>query len=149
MDSALFVEVKRLFSTVPEVVIFSKSSWIETEANGGHWGDRTLNRTRSRLNRTRLVSSSCYIGARARVLHWCVWSLAGTGASGQALRGFVDHEVDRTRSVASGPLLDSNRTLGVTRPISSAARLVGASRAQALCMTCASDLCRWRIRSIS
>jgi hypothetical protein len=30
-------------------------------------------------------------------------------------------------------LLDSNRTLSVTRPVSSAARLVGASRAQALC----------------
>jgi hypothetical protein len=28
------------------------------EANGGHWGDRTLNRTRSRHNRTRPVSDS-------------------------------------------------------------------------------------------
>jgi hypothetical protein len=32
-----------------------------------------------------------------------------------------------------GCLLDSNRTLGVTRPVSSAAHPVGASRAQALC----------------
>jgi hypothetical protein len=40
-DSALFVEVKCLFSTTPEAEIFSKSSWIETEMNGGQWGDRT------------------------------------------------------------------------------------------------------------
>jgi hypothetical protein len=39
----LFVEVKRLFFTTPVAEIFSKPSWIETEANGGHWGDRTLN----------------------------------------------------------------------------------------------------------
>jgi hypothetical protein len=31
-----FVEVKCIFFTTPEVEIFSKSSWIETEANGGH-----------------------------------------------------------------------------------------------------------------
>jgi hypothetical protein len=47
-DSMLFVEVKRLFSTMPEAEIFSKSSWIEIEANGGHWDDRTLNQTWSR-----------------------------------------------------------------------------------------------------
>jgi hypothetical protein len=52
----LFVKVKCLFSTTPEAEIFSKSLWIETEANGGHKGDRT----RYRHNRTRLVSdSSC------------------------------------------------------------------------------------------
>jgi hypothetical protein len=34
MGSALFVEVKCIFSTMPEVEIFSKSSWIETEVNG-------------------------------------------------------------------------------------------------------------------
>jgi hypothetical protein len=39
-----------------------------------------------------------------------------------------------------GCLLDSNRTLGVMRPISCAARPVDASRAQALC--------DWRIRTI-
>jgi hypothetical protein len=39
----------------------------------------------------------------------------------------------RARPVASGPLLDSNRTPGVTRPVSSAARPVGASWAWALC----------------
>jgi hypothetical protein len=36
-----FVEVKHLFSTKSEIEIFSKLSWIETEANGDHWGDRT------------------------------------------------------------------------------------------------------------
>jgi hypothetical protein len=37
LDSALFVKVKHLFSTMPVVEIFSKSLWIETQANGGHW----------------------------------------------------------------------------------------------------------------
>jgi hypothetical protein len=46
--------------------------------------------------------------------------------------------IDWTRPVTSGPLLDSNRTPSVTRPVSFAARPVGASRAQALCVTCAS-----------
>jgi hypothetical protein len=50
-DSALFGEVKRLFSTALEV-------GKETEENGGHQGDRTLHRTRSRFDQTRLVSSS-------------------------------------------------------------------------------------------
>jgi hypothetical protein len=31
------LEVKHLFSTVPKVENFSELSWIETEANGGHW----------------------------------------------------------------------------------------------------------------
>jgi hypothetical protein len=35
-----------------------------------------------------------------------------------------------------GCLLDSNRMLGVTRLVSSAAHLVGASRAQVLCDRC-------------
>jgi hypothetical protein len=48
-DLALFGEVKRLFSTAPEV-------GKETEANGGHRGDRTLNRTRSLYDRTGPVS---------------------------------------------------------------------------------------------
>jgi hypothetical protein len=45
-------------------------------------------------------------------------------------------ESDHDRPDASGRggcLLDSNRTLGVMRPVSSAARPVGASRAHALC----------------
>jgi surface antigen len=76
-----FVEVKCIFSTMPEAVIFSKSSWIETEANRGHWGDL-------KLKRTRPVSSRCCRGVR---LGFC------TGASGQALRGSADRVVDRTR----------------------------------------------------
>jgi hypothetical protein len=42
-DSGVFEELKQLFSTTPEVR-------KETEANGGHSGDRTLNRTRSRFD---------------------------------------------------------------------------------------------------
>jgi hypothetical protein len=76
-----------MFSTMPEAVIFSKSSWIETEANRGHWGDRTLNRMRSRLNRMRSVSSSCCRGARARVLHRCVRSLAGPACPARRSEG--------------------------------------------------------------
>jgi hypothetical protein len=38
-DSSVFEELKRLFSTTPEV-------GKETEANGGHRSDRTLDRTR-------------------------------------------------------------------------------------------------------
>jgi hypothetical protein len=44
-DSGVFEELKRLFSTTPEV-------GKETEANGGHRGDRT----RSLFDRTRPVS---------------------------------------------------------------------------------------------
>jgi hypothetical protein len=32
-----FLEVKRLFFTMPKVENLSESSWIEMEANGGHW----------------------------------------------------------------------------------------------------------------
>jgi hypothetical protein len=63
-DSTLFVEVKRLFSTTPDAEIFSKSLWIETEANGGHWGDRTLNWTRSQHDRTRPVSDNSSLARR-------------------------------------------------------------------------------------
>jgi hypothetical protein len=48
-DSAVFEELKRLFSTTPEVR-------KETEANGGHRGDRMLDRTRSLFDRMRPVS---------------------------------------------------------------------------------------------
>jgi hypothetical protein len=48
-DSVLFGEVKRLFSTEPKV-------GKEMEVNGGHRGDRTLDRTWSLYDRTRLVS---------------------------------------------------------------------------------------------
>jgi hypothetical protein len=48
-DSGIFEELKRLFSTTPEV-------GKEIEANEGHRGDRTLDRTRSLFDRTRPVS---------------------------------------------------------------------------------------------
>jgi hypothetical protein len=71
-DSTLFGEVKRLFSTAPKV-------GKETEANGGHCGDRMLHRTRSRYDRTCLVSSirSARLGLMTRR-----WSSL-TSASGQ------------------------------------------------------------------
>jgi hypothetical protein len=101
-DSGVF-ELKRLFSTTPKVE-------KEMEANGGHRSDRTLDRTRSLFDRTRPVSVQ-----RLRVFQF----------------------VDRTRSTSghsrsdassrSGSLLDSNRTLALWRPISSAARPVDVS----------------------
>jgi hypothetical protein len=48
-DSGVFEELKRLFSTTPEVR-------KETEANGGHRGDRTLNWTWSLHDRMCPVS---------------------------------------------------------------------------------------------
>jgi hypothetical protein len=98
-----FWEVKCLFSTAPEV-------GKETEANGGHCGDRTLHRTRSRFDRTRPVSSQQLSGTRVLGFltgHWsgltsasgqftCVQKKGarparpvphGTGVSGQASRG--------------------------------------------------------------
>jgi hypothetical protein len=65
-DSGVFKELKSLFSTTPEV-------GKETEANGGHRGDRTLHRTRSRYDRTRPVSI-----AQTRVLGFA------TGVSGHS-----------------------------------------------------------------
>jgi hypothetical protein len=74
-DSALFGEVKCLFSTAPEV-------GKETETNGGHCGDRTLHWTRSRFDRTRPVSSQQLSGAR--VLGFLTGHWSGlTSASGQ------------------------------------------------------------------
>jgi hypothetical protein len=93
--------------TVPEV-------GKETEANGGHRDDRTLDQTRSLYDRTRPVSV-------------------------QRLRVFQCD--DRTRSVSGhyrpdasgrpGSLLDSNRTLALWRPVSSTAHPVTVS----LCAT--------------
>jgi hypothetical protein len=68
-DSGVFGNLKCLFSTTSEVR-------KETEANGGHRGDRTLHRTRSWYDRTRLVSTSQQSGA---------WVLGfATGASGHS-----------------------------------------------------------------
>jgi hypothetical protein len=76
-DSGVFEELKRLFSTTLEVR-------KEMEANEGHSGDRMSNRTRSRFDRTRPVSSTQQ--SDARVLGFA------TGASGPS----------RNRSVRSG-----------------------------------------------
>jgi hypothetical protein len=107
LGSGVFEELKRLISTTPKV-------GKEIEANGGHRGDRTLNRTWSLVDRTRPVSV-------------------------QRLRVFQFD--DQTRSVSgnyrpdasghSGSLLDSNRTLALWRPVSSSARPVTVS----LCAT--------------
>jgi hypothetical protein len=115
-DSALFVEVKRLFSTMPVAEVFSKSSWIETETNGGRWGDRTLNRTWSRHDRTRLTSdSSCLarglgftIGASGHSRDRHVRSGAGGTANAKDRSEAVARPVmiDRTRQVVCGSLLE-------------------------------------------
>jgi hypothetical protein len=92
-----------------ETPIFHYAGGEETEANGGHWGDWTLNQTRSRHDRTRPVSDSCC--ARRGALGFA------TGASGQApeklqkVRGRSDvvarpATIDRTRPVVSGSLLE-------------------------------------------
>jgi hypothetical protein len=75
----------------------------------------------------RPVSSSCCRGTRARVLHRRVRSLAGPARpvrrpEGQQIarsigRGMRPVTINWTRLVASGPLLDSNQTSGVARPV--------------------------------
>jgi hypothetical protein len=122
-DSALFGEVKYLFSTAPEV-------GKETEANGGHRGDRTPHRTRSRYDRTRPVSSTQrgfvtgrwsgltsasgqFFGVQKKSARPARPVPHGTGASGQASRGAERSGVmigraarlvmyDRTRPVMLG-----------------------------------------------
>jgi hypothetical protein len=78
-DSGVFEELKRLFSTTPEV-------GKETEANGGHSGDRT----RSRFDRTRPVSSTQQSGAR--VLGFT------TGVSGPSRNRSVRSSTQRSRA---------------------------------------------------
>jgi hypothetical protein len=99
-NSGVFEELKRLFSTTPKVR-------KETEANGGHRGDRTLNRARSLVDRTRPVSVQ-----RLRVFQF---DDRMCSASGHCRPDASDH---------SGSLLDSNRTLALWRPVSSTARPV-------------------------
>jgi hypothetical protein len=74
-DLTLFGEVKCLFSTTPEV-------GKETEANGGHCGDRTLHQTRSRIDQTRPVSSQQLLEGRVLGFLTGRWSSL-TSASGQ------------------------------------------------------------------
>jgi hypothetical protein len=139
-DSALLGEVKCLFSTVPEVR-------KETEANDGHCGDRTLHRTRSRLDqRVRSVHSVStprvsdrtlvWSDQRVRSVHLCAEAERATGVSGPSWdrrvrsgvqRGREQRSDDRTRSASGhvrsdasgrdGSLLDSDRTPGEARPI--------------------------------
>jgi hypothetical protein len=102
-DLGVFEELKRLFSTTPEV-------GKETEANRGHRVDRTLDRTRSLFDRTRPVSVQ-----RLRVF---LFLIGRGGASGHC------------RSDTSGrlgSLLDSNRTLALWRPVNSTVRSVAVS----------------------
>jgi hypothetical protein len=143
-DSALFVEVKCIFSATPVAEIFSKSSWIETKANGGHWGDRTLYQTRSWLDRTRPVSGSC-----------CAWRGAlgfTTGTSGpsrdrrvrssprkiaksaRSIRRYGASCHDRPdASDRERELTRNDRTLALWRSIRLEACPVAVSRARALC----------------
>jgi hypothetical protein len=102
-DSGVFEKLKRQFSTTPEV-------GKETEANGGHRGDRTLNRTRSLFDRTRPVSVQ-----RLRVFLF----LIGRGGAFDHCRSDVSGRL--------GSLLDSNRTLALWRPVSSTTRSVAVS----------------------
>jgi hypothetical protein len=98
-DSGVFEKLKRLFSTMPEV-------GKETEANGGHRGDRTLDRTRSLFDQTRQVSAQClrvfrffdrtrwHIRSQSTGRIRSIWELtglqpdAGTVASGQFCSAF-------------------------------------------------------------
>jgi hypothetical protein len=103
---------------MPEVEIFSKSSWIETEANGGHWGDRTLNRMRSQ-DQTPPVSDSnslarglvFTIGASSHSQDWRIQSgargIANAKGRSDAVARLVT--INRTCQVASGCLLESTR----------------------------------------
>jgi hypothetical protein len=108
-DSCVFEELKRLFSTTSEV-------GKETEANGGHRGDRMLNRTQSLFDRTRSVSVQ-----RLRVFQFDDWTRSASGHCRPDAFGRL------------GSLLDSNRTLALWRPVSSAARpiTISLSAAQA------------------
>jgi hypothetical protein len=96
-DSGLFEELKQLFSTTPEVR-------KETKANGGHIGFRTLDRTRSLFDQTCSVSVQ-----RLRVFQFVDRTRSASGHSRSDASG------------RSGSLLDSNQTLALWRPVSSAA----------------------------
>jgi hypothetical protein len=118
-DSDVFEELKQLFSTTPEVR-------EETEANGGHRGDRTLDRTRSLFDRTNLVSAQGLRAPRSSDRTWwrvrsqstervrSVWVLiglklnAGTKASGAtcSASGHFSLKRDLCLTSASGPLRD-------------------------------------------
>jgi hypothetical protein len=117
-DSSVFEELKCLFSTSSEVE-------KETEVNGGHSGDRTLHRTRSRYDRTCPVSTTQQSDA---------WVLGfATGASGHS----------RDRRVRSG----DQRKLKFARLIGRAVRSVTHDRT---CLVVEGAYCtltgRWHCR---
>jgi hypothetical protein len=127
-DSGVIEELKRLFSTTPEVR-------KETEANGGHRGDRTLDRTRSLFDRTRSVSvqrlrvSQLFDRTRWRVRSQStgrVRSLreltglqpdAGTVASGQFCSASGRCFVVRCSSLTSASGPDNERARSVLRGV--------------------------------
>jgi hypothetical protein len=95
-----------LFSTAPEVR-------KETEANGGHCGDRTLHRTRSWFDqRVRSVHSVSaprvsdqtlvWPDQLVRSVHLCVEAERVTGASGPSWDRRVQSGVQRGREQRSG-----------------------------------------------
>jgi hypothetical protein len=126
-DSVLFGEVKFLFSTAPEVE-------KEMEVNGGHCGDRTLHRIRSRFDQTRPVSSQQLLGARVcdRTRVWpdqrvrsvllCVEEKRATGASGPSWNRRVRSSVQRGRAQRS-----DDRTRGASGHVRSDASGRGGS----------------------
>jgi hypothetical protein len=93
-DSGIFEDLKCLFSTTLEV-------GEETEANGGHRGDRTLNRTWSRFDQTHPVSSTQQ--SSARVLGFA------TGASGPSWNRSI-----RSGTQRSSTWRRANRTRGTS-----------------------------------
>jgi hypothetical protein len=129
-DSGVFEELKRLFSTTSEVE-------KETEANGGHRGDRTLDRTRSLFDRMRPVNvQRLHVSRLSDRTRWRVRSLstkrvrsfreltglqsdAGTVASdqfyGASGRCFVERCSGLTS--ASGPLRDQRVRSILARPV--------------------------------
>jgi hypothetical protein len=121
---------KRLFSTTPEVR-------NQTEANGGHNGDRTLDRTRSLFDRTHPVSvQPLRVFRFFDRTRWCVRSQstghvrsireltglqpgAGTMASGQFCSVSGHYFVVRCSGLTSvsGPLRDQRVRSSFARPV--------------------------------
>jgi hypothetical protein len=146
-DSGVFEELKCLFSTTPKV-------GKETEANGGHRGDRTLHRTRSWYDRTRPVST-----AQTRVLGFVTgvsshsqdqrvrsctqWKLQNARMIGRATRPVT---LDRTRPIVEGACWTLTGRWHSRVRSSQGARLVMSLRAR-YCAIGASEHCQGRVRS--
>jgi hypothetical protein len=105
-DSGIFEELKCLFSTTPEVK-------KETEANGGHRGDQTLHRTRSRFDRTCPVSSQQLLGTQVLGFLTERWSSL-TSASGQ-FSSVQKKSVRPARPVPHGTRASGQASRGVER----------------------------------